>query len=289
MKTHFTHPKHCISLQLFLIPIFFFFFSFALGTETFAQGNLFIAPKRVVFERRDRVKELNLSNISQDTARYEISFIHYRMKDNGSMEEIKTPDSTIAFADPFVRFFPRSVLLAPGESQVVRIQLTQTDKLENGEYRSHLYLRAIPNDKDSNEPQKKKSDSTSFSIQLKALVGVAVPVLIQVGESTTHIALSQCAIEKANGPRVKVNLNRTGNMSFYGDITIDYVSPEGTVTRVCSVKGVAVYAPNAFRSLILPLNASSAVDYSKGKLHIVYLAPENQNPNSVAQTEVYLN
>jgi hypothetical protein len=211
------------------------------------------------------------------------------MNDDGSMEEIKTPDSSIAFADPFVRFFPRSVTLAPGESQVVRIQLTQTDKLENGEYRSHLYLRAIPNDIDPNEPQKKKTDSTSFSIQLKALVGVAVPVIIQVGESTTHIALSQCAFEKAARPTVKMTLNRTGNMSFYGDITVDYISPEGTVTRVSSVKGIAVYAPNAFRHLTLPLNAPSGVDYSKGKLHIVYLAPENQNPATVAQTEVYLN
>jgi hypothetical protein len=289
MKTQITNPKHCLSSEVFLIAVFFCFFLLALATETFAQGNLFIAPKRVVFERRDRVKELNLSNISQDTARYEISFIHYRMKDNGSMEETKTPDSSIAFADPFVRFFPRSVVLAPGESQVVRIQLAQTDKLENGEYRSHLYLRAIPNDKDSNEPLNKKTDSTSFSIQLKALVGVAVPVLIRVGESTTHIALSQCAIDKANRPTVKMTLNRTGNMSFYGDITIDYVSPEGAVTRVCNVKGIAVYAPNAFRSLTLPLNASSGVDYSKGKLHIVYLAPENQNPNTIAQTEVYLN
>ncbi|MHA4844117.1 fimbrial biogenesis chaperone [Flavitalea antarctica] len=289
MKTHLTHPKHWISSQVFLISIFFCVFSLALATDTFAQGNLFIAPKRVVFERRDRVKELNLSNISQDTARYEISLIHYRMKDNGSMEEIKTPDSGVAFADPFVRFFPRSVILAPGESQVVRIQLTQTDKLENGEYRSHLYLRAIPNDKDSNEPQKKKTDSTTFSIQLKALVGVAVPVLIQVGESTTHIALSQCVIERTNRPAIKMTLNRTGNMSFYGDLTIDYVSPEGNVTRVSSVKGVAVYAPNAFRSLTLPLNASPGIDYSRGKLHIVYLAPEKQNPNTIAQTEVYLN
>lgn len=253
-----------------------------------AQGNLFIAPKRVVFEGRDRYKELNLSNTGNDTARYEISFIHYRMKEDGKLEELKTIDSGFQWADPFVRFFPRVVTLAPGETQAVRLQLTQMNKLENGEYRTHLYFRSVPGANARNNFELKKADSGSISIQLNPVFGIAVPVLIRVGESTTKIQLSNCSFENATAPLVKMTLHRAGNMTFYGDISIDYISPGGVVTRVAEQKGLAVYMPNSERHLKLAVNNASGVDYSKGKLHIVYKSAESLSPNSIAQTEVYL-
>jgi len=40
-----------------------------------AQGNLLVAPIRVVFEGAKQKEDLNLTNIGQDTAVYLISFI----------------------------------------------------------------------------------------------------------------------------------------------------------------------------------------------------------------------
>ncbi|AWO01431.1 hypothetical protein DLD77_06865 [Chitinophaga alhagiae] len=114
--------------------------------QTMAQGNLMIMPRRVVFENSKRLHELNLINTGQDTARYAISLKHYRMKDDGSFEEIDTAAHDASFADKYLRFFPRNVVLGPGEAQSVRIQLTQTGRLLPGEYRSHLYFRAVPNE-----------------------------------------------------------------------------------------------------------------------------------------------
>lgn len=266
-----------------------FFLTLYPSSRIYAQGNLLVAPKRAVFEARERYKELTLSNIGEDTARYDISFKHYRMKENGSLEELSAPDAGTQFADSFVRFFPRTVTLAPGESQVVRLQLTQTGKMVEGEYRSHLYFRSVPKPKPLGETETKKADSSAITIKLNAVFGIAVPVIIHVGEATTKVGVTNCSFEKADVPFVKMNLNRTGNMSCYGDITIDHIAPSGVVTRVAEQKGVAVYTPNEQRQVKLTLRTAADLDYTKGKLHVVYKAQENLSQNSIGQTEIYLN
>jgi P pilus assembly chaperone PapD len=112
-----------------------------------AQGNLLITPMRVVFEGQKKIQELNLANTGNDTARYMISLIEIRMNSNGTFERISEPDSGQLFASKFLRFFPRSVILAPGEAQLIKVQLTKTGQLRDGEYRSHIYFRAVPDTK----------------------------------------------------------------------------------------------------------------------------------------------
>jgi hypothetical protein len=78
-------------------------------------------------------------------------------------------------------------------------------------------------------------------------------------------------------------------MSVYGDITIEHISPANTVTKVGSVQGLALYTPNLARNIKIGLNKQAGVNYREGKLHIVYRAQENGNPNNIAQKEIYLN
>lgn len=254
-----------------------------------AQGDLLIAPKRVVFEARDRYKELNVSNIGKDTAHYEISWIHYRMKEDGALEKLPAQDAGLLFADPFVRFFPRSVMLAPGESQVVRLQLAQASTLNNGEYRSHMYFRSVPRQKPQGDSLTKKADAGTVSIKLNAVFGIAVPVLIRVGENATKVGISGCSFERSGSPSVKMTLERSGNMSCYGDITVDHVAATGAVTRVGEIKGIAVYTPNEKRQVKLALRNLPNVDYTTGKLHVIYKAQENLPQGSTAQTDINLN
>ena len=117
------------------------------SSQLMAQGNLLISPTRIVFEGQTRIGELSLANTGQDSAKYSISFVQYRMKEDGNYEEITAPDPGQNFADKNIRVFPRSVMLGPNESQVIKLQLIKTEQLEPGEYRSHIYFRAIPNQK----------------------------------------------------------------------------------------------------------------------------------------------
>ena len=59
-------------------------------------------------------------------------------------------------------------------------------------------------------------------------------------------------------------------MSVYGDVSVDYISPEGKVTRVGNASGLSVYTPTNKRNFNLPLNKLSGVDYHKGSLQVNY-------------------
>ncbi|HKZ68289.1 MAG TPA: hypothetical protein VJ111_18100, partial [Chitinophagaceae bacterium] len=240
------------------------------SAKSMAQGDLLIYPKRITFEGSGRTQQLNLSNNGKDTARYVISVIQIRMKDDGSFETINLPDSGQHFSDNNFRFFPRNVVLAPNEGQTVKIQLVKTNELEPGEYRSHIYFRAESEKKPLGE-EKSKQDS-SISVRLVPVFGISIPVIIRVGESTMDMSFSKIAfqLDKDTVPVLKMDLNRTGNMSVYGDISVDYISEQGKVTRVAMAKGLAVYTPNAQRHFRLLLDKNPEVNYHTGTLHIVF-------------------
>ena len=254
-----------------------------------AQGNLLITPRRVVFEGPKKSMDLNLANTGTDTATYAISLVQIRMKDDGSFETITEPDPGQHFADSYVRFFPRSVTLGPNEAQVVKIQLIKTNELTEGEYRSHFYFRAVPRQKPLGEEDKIK-DSTTISVKLIPVFGITIPVIIRVGESTTKVSLSDLTFHTLNDtiPQLNMVMNRSGNMSVYGDLAVDYVSLQGKVTRVGIANGVAVYTPNLLRRFQFPLNRVPGVDFKAGTLRVLYSASSDVKPVRYAEAELVL-
>jgi len=254
-----------------------------------AQGNLLITPRRVVFDGTKRVQELNLANTGRDTAKYNVSIVEYRMKEDGSFEEITQPDPGQNFADKNIRFFPRTVTLGPNEAQVVKMQVTNTGKLAPGEYRSHVYFRAVPKQVALGEEDKTR-DSTAVSVKLVPIFGITIPVIIRVGESTTKVSLSDLKLELVNDTtnRLDVTFNRTGNMSVYGDLKVVHVSPTGKETQVGTVNGIAVYTPNAIRRFRMDLDKKAVVDYHSGSLVVTYSAQSDIKPEKFAEAELKL-
>jgi hypothetical protein len=254
-----------------------------------AQGNLLITPRRVVFEGTKRTQELNLANTGNDTAKYNVSIVEYRMKEDGSFQEITTPDAGQNFADKFIRFFPRTVTLAPNEAQVVKMQLIKTDQMQPGEYRSHVYFRAVPNQAALGVDEKAK-DSTAIGVRLIPIFGITIPVIIRSGESTMKVNLSDVKMEIFNDtiPRLQLVFNRTGNMSVYGDLFVEHVSLQGVTTKVGIVKGIAVYTPNPVRKFQLDLDNKAKVDYHNGTIRITYISQTDSKAEKYAEAELKL-
>ena len=249
-----------------------------------AQGNLLITPRRVVFEGQKRTQDLNLANTGIDTAKYNVSIIQYRMREDGSFEEITTPDAGQNFADKNLRFFPRTVTLAPNEAQVVKMQVTRADQLSPGEYRSHIYFRAVPKQTAlGTEPVKK--DSTAIGVRLIPIFGITIPVIIRVGESTTKVNLSDVKLEIINDtiPRLQFTFNRSGNMSVYGDILVEHISPSTVITQVGTVRGIAVYTPNSSRRFQMELDNKAKIDFRSGNLKITYTSQSDTKTEKYAE------
>jgi P pilus assembly chaperone PapD len=282
-------PKIKFTFNSFLVTSGLFFVCAFSNFSLQAQGDLMVFPKRIVFEGAVKTNELNIANIGKDTARYTISFVQYRMNEDGSFTEIKTPDEGQNFSDKFLRYYPRSVVLAPKESQVVKVQLTKTNLLTPGEYRSHIYFRAIPNAKPLGEEEKK--DTTTLSIRLIPVFGITIPAIIRVGESDTKMTLSDINFSVQNDtlPVLQVKMNRTGNMSVYGELTVNHLSPAGKATPVGKASGIAVYTPNTARRFQLQLLRNSGVDYHSGTLHVEFSAPSDAKPMKYAEADLRLN
>lgn len=255
-----------------------------------AQGDLLITPKRLVFDGTKRVEEINLANIGTDTASYTISFVQYKMMEDGKFVPVPDGDTSIKFAHKNLRFFPRSVRLAPKEAQSVKVQLIKTNELASGEYRSHLYFRAMPKAKALGEEETPgPTDSSSLSINLTPVFGISIPTIIRVGSTHVQSSFSNAQINRKNPDQVfaLADLNRVGNISSYGDITVLYYGAENKPITVCYMRGLAVYTPLDKRKLQLPLSKQPGVDFAKGKLQILYTdhAPK---PQVICQTEILL-
>jgi hypothetical protein len=258
--------------------------------DSFAQGNLLVTPKRVVFEGSTKSLDINLANSGQDSATYVISLIQVRMKADGGFETISEPDPGQKFADRYIRFFPRSVTLGPKEAQVVKVQIIRTNELVPGEYRSHFYFRAVPKITALGDEEEVK-DTTSISVKLIPVFGITIPVIIRSGETTVKVTISDMALANVNDtvPRLSLVFNRTGNISVYGDLSVDHISPQGIITRVGSANGVAVYTPNVIRRFQFNLNKANGIDFSSGKLLVTYSAPSDVKPVKFTEAELNLN
>lgn len=236
-----------------------------------AQGDLMIYPKRITFEGiQNRVQNINLSNVGKDTATYKLSYSEIKMDQDGKFISIEEPEPDQRFASPYLRFYPRTITLAPNESQTVKIQLIKTNELQQGEYRSHLYFRAVPKNKVL-EKEDSAHKPEGLSISITPVFGISIANLITMGESTTAVTLSNLVVQHSEtGITLFLDFNRTGNMSCYGDIQVNHISPEGITTNTATVKGFAVYSPGNLRKTKIKLNTTSNSDYTKGQLQVIY-------------------
>jgi hypothetical protein len=284
-----TDLHKCTQQSSFIILFSISLLSIFSHSKAVAQGNLLISPRRMVFEGQNKMLELNLANNGKDTARYLISFMEIRMKEDGTFEQINQPDSGQYFASSYLRLFPHSVTLAPNEAQVVKLQLIKSSQLVHGEYRSHMYFRAVPDERPLGE-KSPGNDSTSISVRLIPVFGLTIPVIIRVGETTVNVRISDLSLTTGEDmqPRLNMVFNRTGNASVYGDLTVDYISPQGVVTQVGIINGIAVYTPVPSRSIRIPLDKTAGVDYKTGKLHVVYATPPDAKSVKIAESELIL-
>ena len=264
-----------------LLLLFIFIFS---GLATYAQGDLMIMPKRLVFDGSERSQEINLANTGSDTAVYAISFMNYKMTEKGNFEQVEEPEDGQRFAEDFLRYFPRRVSLAPNEAQTIRVQLTRTGNLEQGEYRSHMYFRAV--EEQTALGAEEAEESEGISINIKTVFGISIPIIVREGESTTQIDLNELSLNtEGENPKLSLVINRSGNMSVYGNLTATHIAADGTETEVGMVKGVSVYTPNSKRYFSFELRNSAEVDLTGGVLKVSY---SEDKGNPLATSEIKL-
>lgn len=257
------------------------------GFQSMAQGDLLVTPIRVVFEGKKQKEALNLVNMGKDTATYSISFLQYNMNEDGSFASIEKPDSGQMFASPYLRIFPRKVTLAPGEPQVIMLQCRRSADMIEGEYRSHLYFRSEKNYKPLGSAIK---DTTLLNVQLIPVYGMSIPVIVRSGKVNVGSSLSNLNLEVLPNleQNLKLTINRTGNISIYGDLLIEFTPSQGKPINAGGVKGVGVYTNIGKRNIVVKLKNTTGKPFSNGKLKVQFISKDEAKSIVYAEAELEL-
>ncbi len=244
------------------------FFLIIITASAYAQSDLLITPYRVVFEDGKYIQEVSVANTGKGSSNYIISFVQYKMNDEGVLIQINKEEEYMYFADKYIRVFPRSVILAPNEAQIVRLQVRAPSDIDEAEYRSHLYFRSIP--KEEPEGMEKDADST-LSVQLIPVYGISIPVILRIGDLSVDVDAADIELDlSTEQPILNFRIVRDGDKSTFGDIEVNYLNTEGESKKVGSVRGVAIYTPLFYRKISMKLINDEEVDYRNGILKITY-------------------
>ena len=268
---------------------------FSTGNNLFAQGDLLITPTRIVFEGSKQMEEINLVNLGKDTTTYSISLLHYNQTPNGGYKIIKRSEAGAMIADPFLRFFPREVTLAPGEPQVIMLQYRRKAEMASGEYRAHLYFRS---EKDYKQLSNKIMDTLkTVSVQVIPIYGISIPVIIRTGALNVITSLTNLRLETEKDSIKSLNLfiNREGNCSGYGDLTVKFIPLKGKTIELGRVKGVKIFTDLNQLSVSVQLVKLPVLALKEGKIKVLYTSPgdtkyivyaEKELPISQQETEI---
>ncbi len=257
-----------------------------------SSAALLITPSRVVFEDRTRSEQVTLTNQGDKSATYRISFVRKNMTEDGRFVVVEEGVEGM-YSDTMVRYSPRQIILAPGQSQVIRLLLRKPRGLADGEYRSHLLMQALPEVTESDISKVAEKDSDAIKIEITTVLGISIPVIVRSGKLTSELSFSNVRYVKSTEPKKKsyiaLDMNRTGTKSTYGDFRVTYIDESGNETVVAITKGVAVYTPNTLRKFQIQINTPKGKEYEKGRFHITYSeSGKDESTGLIASTDLQL-
>ena len=258
-----------------------------------AAANLLVTPTRVVFEERTRTAQVTLMNNGTEQGDFRISFINQNMTDSGQFEAVKADEKGL-FANSMVRYSPRQITLAPGQSQVVRLMLRKSRDMVDGEYRSHLLFQSIPKASKSSVESAVNANPEGITVEIIPIVGISIPVIVRHGKLHSELKLDNARIisgDEANPvSSISVDMHRSGNQSVYGDFRAIFTPNNGDEPKVIALaNGVAIYSNNAFRQFAVPLKTPSDTELKNGKIQILFLeSGKNKDKGLLSETSLII-
>lgn len=253
------------------------------GTPSSAQGDLLVAPTRIILDGR-RGTEVILSNVGSDEATYRIGLELRRMTEDGDLVDVEEADANEVekAALSMIRYAPRRITLPPGQPQAVRISARPGADIPDGEYRVHMSFRAIPTPRPVTEDAEK---AEGIQINLIPIYGVTIPIIVRNGRIEATVAINNPQVVTGeNGPELRLAMSRSGESSTYGELRV--VRP-GSSDPVFMARGVAIYSEVDERRMQFPLSAEQAAQM-KGQLRFEYREMPEAGGRVIASVETVL-
>jgi hypothetical protein len=126
-------------------------------------------------------------------------------------------------ATPWLRAFPRRLILQPGQQQVVRILAQPPEGLADGEYWSRVLVTAT-----GGKPPVEQQVQPDVKVAITMRTIVVASLNYRKGEMTTGVrTVHASAVPKDRGVEFVVDLERTGNAAYLGRIRVELQDRNG--------------------------------------------------------------
>lgn len=229
-------------------------------------ADLMVTPKRVILQKGEYRATLHLLNDSNEMVTYELGWKQMRMDSTGKLVEDTNPVAA-GNSSSLVVVNPRRVILAPGESQAVKLRARLPAELPFGEYISHLSFAPV------NMPTTEFGGSVEGAqTQIKVLLGIAIPIIVRHGDLTSSAEVRITGIDIQNG-MLNVDVARQGTASIVGNIEGYWGLPGQPGTLIAQLNNVAVYANLNLVSQRVPFQLPENFEFQPGLLHVIYRDP----------------
>lgn len=251
------------------------------------RAEVMILPVRVVMENNDRYNTIVIKNVGDATGDFRVGLQDMKMLENGMVLPLDPGETPQYSAMSYIHITPKSMTLKPGQTQTVRLMLRVPENLEQGEYRTHVFVRLVNDNTDA----ALNAAGKDAVITVKANVVIIIPVIVRHGATNMSMGIAEPRLSHdARGlPSVDMYLTREGNRSSMGDIAVSYVPQGGTPQLIKEFRGVSVYRPTARRFLSVPLDETpKGISLAHGSLDIVYSAQEKEGGKALAETKLSL-
>src|SRR5690348_14264018 len=203
------------------------------------RADVTVSPTLVLFDGETGTKAITVKNTGAKEQVYRVSLVNFRMAADGGMSVAGTPMENEHFATGMVRYTPRELVLAPGGSEVVRLQVMNP---RPGEYRTHVIVQQVPDVDALQAPPFERREGVSMDLQ--AVFGVAVPLIIRQGDPSVAVSFSDAHLTSLpdGAPAVALRVERSGERSIRGALSLSRNGKE-----IAVVDGISIYAPTPYR------------------------------------------
>ena len=135
-----------------------------------------------------------------------------------------------------------------------------------------------------------KTDTTQLKIQLIPVYGLSIPVIIRTGEVKVTSTISDLKLETLQDTvhNLKFSINRSGNLSAYGDIIVQFIPTTGKAFDIGKIKGIGVYTTTNKRNVTMRLNSISNNALKNGKIKLQFISNDatQKTPTVFAESEL---
>ncbi len=238
--------------QLFFSRSCLFIFTITLmlvNHSSYAGAKLFVNPQHVIFLDKQRSHEVTLSNLGDRTGVFQLQWVDYEMTPEGTLLPWQTDTYSPWSIQPFVRYSPRRVTLAPGESQIIKIAIKRNSKPEFDELFSHLIIRTI-NDNLEKTLASPINSEMQYSVSIETRMGIGIPVSWYRGKHQSKAALSVANIQNNS---VQINIERLGANTSRGYLHVLQANNQGETISLADPSHIVIYPNLDMRSILLPL------------------------------------